>query len=114
MNFNKIAAITLTGAVLTSTGATLAQTTYEGDEFMGYASTGEAVVVTSISGYFYGDYSEYRDFTYTIGNDYIEGTALCAGGGTKWIAEGYGEYEAQSEATLNMVRFVCEYEGELQ
>ena len=112
--FKKIAALTLTGTVLTSTGATLAITLENGDEFVGYASTGEEVTVRSIAGYFYGDYSEYRDFTYTIGNDYIEGTALCAGGGNKWIAKGYGEYEAQSEATLNMVRFVCSYEGEME
>lgn len=113
MNFNQIAAITLTGAVLTSTGGALAITYENGDEFVGYASTGEEVVVRSISGSFYGDYSEYRDFSYTIGEDYVEGTAVCAGGGNKWIAKGYGEYEAQSEATLNMVRFVCGYEGTL-
>ena len=110
----KIAALTLTGTVLTSTGAALAITLENGDEFIGYASTGEEVTVRSIDGYFYGDYSEYRDFTYTIGEDYIEATALCAGGGNKWIAKGYGEYEAQSEATLNMVRFVCGYEGEIE
>ncbi len=113
MNFNQIAAITLTGAIFTSTGGAIAITYENGDEFVGYASTGEEVVVRSISGSFYGDYSEYRDFTYTIGEDSVEGTAVCAGGGNKWIAKGYGEYEAESEATLNMVRFVCGYEGTL-
>ncbi len=83
MNFHKIAAMTLTGAVLTSSGAALALTYENGDEFMGYASTGEEIVVRSISGYLYGDYSEYRDFTYSIGSDYIEGTVACAGGGNK-------------------------------
>ena len=33
MNFNKIATITLTGAVLTSTGGALALTYENGDEF---------------------------------------------------------------------------------
>ncbi|MEM1170353.1 MAG: hypothetical protein AAGJ08_15060 [Cyanobacteria bacterium P01_H01_bin.35] len=80
---------------------------------MGYAFTGESVIVTSISSSFYGDFNVYRDFTYKIGEEKIEATAICAGGGNKWKAKGYGEYEAKSEATLKMVRFVCAYQGKM-
>ena len=126
MNLGKLAAITLAGAFLTSiffyspsngkkflSFGSIALANSENDEFMGYASTGESVIVTSISGSFYGDYSEYRDFTYKIGEEQIEATAICAGGGNKWRAKGYGEYEATSEATLKMVRFVCDYQGQM-
>ncbi|NEQ36725.1 MAG: hypothetical protein F6K40_10730 [Okeania sp. SIO3I5] len=124
MNFRKLVVTIIAGTFLTFipfyfeakkpllyVGIALANP--ENDEFMGYASTGESVIVTSISGSFYGNFSEYRNFTYKIGEEQIEATAICAGGGNKWRAKGYGEYEAQSEATLKMVRFVCSYQGQM-
>ncbi|WP_017659826.1 hypothetical protein [Baaleninema simplex] len=71
---------------------------------MGTASTGEVVAVDRDSiGWFDGNLY----FTYSIGNEVIDAIAYCSS--NQWYAEGYGTYTPQSEATQNMLNYVCNY-----
>jgi hypothetical protein len=71
---------------------------------MGTAATGEEVAVDRDSIYWAeGDLY----FTYSIGNEVINAIAYCDS--NQWYAEGYGTYSPQSDATQNMLNYVCNY-----
>ncbi|MBP0005279.1 MAG: hypothetical protein J7642_16465 [Cyanobacteria bacterium SBC] len=71
---------------------------------MGVASTGEVVAVDRDS---IGWYDGNLYFTYSIGSEVIDAIAYCRQ--NQWYAEGYGTYSPQSEATQNMLNYVCNY-----
>lgn len=70
--------------------------------YMGTASTGEAIHVSS-DGIYWDD--GWR-FMYSIGNEVIYGKAYCES--NQWYAEGYNAYYTpQSSATQSMLNYVC-------
>ena len=72
-------------------------------EFMGTASSGESVSVNVSS---IRPAGEFIDFEYQIGNEYVFASADCFE--NRWYAEGYGWYPPQSQATQNMLNYVCQ------
>lgn len=72
-------------------------------EFMGTASSGEGISVNVSS---IRPAGEFIDFEYQIGNEYIVASADCPE--NRWYAEGYGWYPPQSQATQNMLNYVCQ------
>lgn len=75
-----------------------------GWEFMGNAATGERVSVNNQSIVRAGGNVQ---FQYRIGNELISATADC--GSNQWFASGYGWYTPQSQATQQMMNYVCSF-----
>ena len=70
--------------------------------YMGQAATGESIFLDSRSFVYSRDGIR---FAYKIGNEVINGIGYC--NQNQWYAEGYGMYSPQSQATRNMMRYVC-------
>ncbi|MBE9042796.1 hypothetical protein IQ235_18720 [Oscillatoriales cyanobacterium LEGE 11467] len=71
--------------------------------YIGQASTGEAINVDSDSIY---EREEGIGFTYSLNDEVITAVAYCSS--NQWYAEGYGVYSPQSQATQDMLSYVCQ------
>jgi serine/threonine protein kinase len=76
----------------------------QGWQLIGSASTGERVYVDNSSISTSGGSTR---FTYKIGSDLINATADC--NNNRWYASGYGWYSPQSQATQDMLNYVCRF-----
>ena len=73
-------------------------------EFMGAASTGEPISVETNS---INQANDTIWFNYKIGDELIASKADCDD--NRWYADGYGWYSPQSQATQDMLNYVCEF-----
>jgi len=71
-------------------------------KFMGKASTGESVYVDSSS---VKKTTDSINFTYKIGNELVDARADCSG--NRWYASKYGWSSPSSQATQEMLSYVC-------
>jgi hypothetical protein len=69
---------------------------------MGQASTGESVYVNNSS---VKKTTGSINFTYKIGNELVDARADCSG--NRWYASNYGWSSPSSQATQEMLSYVC-------
>ncbi|MDY6937626.1 MAG: hypothetical protein SWY16_08155 [Cyanobacteriota bacterium] len=75
--------------------------------YMGEASTGESVYVDRDSiAKGQGSQNYVVSFTYSLNEEEFIALGNCSS--NTWYVEGYGTYSPQSEATQNMMDYVCE------
>jgi hypothetical protein len=100
MKLKSIAAVL--GIAIATTFSTTLSAKANNWVYMGTASTGEEIYVSS-DGIYWDD--GWR-FMYSIGNEVIYGKAYCDS--NQWYAEGYNQYYSpQSQATQSMLNYVC-------
>lgn len=85
-------------ATLSAAGASLATNWI----YIGHVTTGEALSVDSDSIYGRRDGIGFR---YKLDSEIINAVAYCSS--NEWYAEGYGVYSPQSQATQDMLNYIC-------